>query len=331
MNNWHSFLQLQAPSFLGGHSISFDEASFNYTADLEECSYFSPLVHLGAILVEGSDARKFLQGQVTCDLNELSQDNSICGACCSPKGRALVNFQLHEIDDQKLLVVMHHSLVISIKDELSKYAAFFKVQLVDVSDAYIFFGVASNYAITKDKAPFSCSTFHYNDGRILAVCTLEQAESQWLELKGSSSPIGTDSWRLLDIQSGLALLQEETSGIFIPQMLNLDYLNAISFKKGCYTGQEIVARAHYRGTIKRRMYILKLATSILPAIGEGLINREGKVIGNVTNVARASDKTIEILAVLAIKSADCTQVRFADMGLIDLTQRPLPYEILERS
>ena len=79
------------------------------------------------------------------------------------------------------------------------------------------------------------------------------------------------------------------------------------------------------------MYIFKLATSILPAIGEGLINREGKVIGNVTNVARASDKTIEILAVLAIKSADCTQVRFADMGLIDLTQRPLPYEVLERS
>ncbi|MFT7267245.1 MAG: folate-binding Fe-S cluster repair protein YgfZ, partial [Porticoccus sp.] len=127
MNNWHAFLQLQAPSFLDGHSISFDEASFDYAADPEEYSYFSPLVHLGAILVEGGDAKKFLQGQVTCDLNELSQDNSICGARCNPKGRALVNFQLHEIDDQKLLMVLHHSLVISVKDELSKYAAFFKV------------------------------------------------------------------------------------------------------------------------------------------------------------------------------------------------------------
>lgn len=326
MNNWHSFLQLQAPSFLGGHSISFDEASFNYTADLEECSYFSPLVHLGAILVEGSDARKFLQGQVTCDLNELSQDNSICGACCSPKGRALVNFQLHEIDDQKLLVVMHHSLVISMKDELSKYAAFFKVQLVDVSDAYIFFGIASNYAITKDKAPFSCSTFHYNDGRILAVCTLEQAESQWLELKGSSSPIGTDSWRLLDIQSGLALLQEETSGIFIPQMLNLDYLNAISFKKGCYTGQEIVARMKYLGTLKRRMYRVAItdAASLCTGMPCCFPGTEQSV-GSVISAAYAGNDTYQLLLVLTDDAANKTQLTIGSGNIKEIEYLSLPY------
>ena len=150
-------------------------------------------------------------------------------------------------------------------------------------------------------------------------------------ISGELTPAGQGYSDLLRIRSGSADVTAESSDNFIVQMINLDAQHYISFKKGCYTGQEIVARAHYRGTIKRRMYILKLATSILPIIGEGLINSEGKVIGNVTNVARASDKTIEILAVLAIKSADCTQVRFADMGLIDLTQRPLPYEILERS
>ena len=133
------------------------------------------------------------------------------------------------------------------------------------------------------------------------------------------------------IRSGTADVTAESSDSFIVQMINLDAQNYISFKKGCYTGQEIVARAHYRGTVKRRMYILNLATSTLPAIGEGLINSDGKVIGNVTNVALASDKTIEILAILAIKSADSTQVKFADLDFIDLTQRPLPYEIIERS
>ena len=131
------------------------------------------------------------------------------------------------------------------------------------------------------------------------------------------------------IRSGMADVIAESSDTFIVQMINLDAQNYISFKKGCYTGQEIVARAHYRGSVKRRMYILKLATSTLPTIGEGLINSEGKVIGTVADVALASDKSIEILAILAIKSADCAQIKFAEKEFVELTQVPLPYEMPE--
>lgn len=159
----------------------------------------------------------------------------------------------------------------------------------------------------------------------------ERTQACLSKVSGELIPAGQGYSDLLRIRSGTADVTAESSDSFIVQMINLDAQNYISFKKGCYTGQEIVARAHYRGTVKRRMYILNLATSTLPAIGEGLINSDGKVIGNVANVALASDKTIEILAILAIKSADSTQVKFADLDFIDLTQRPLPYEIIERS
>jgi|TARA_B110000503_G_scaffold38382_1_gene63003 tRNA-modifying protein YgfZ len=326
MNNWYSFLQLQASASLGCHSISFGETSFDYTVNPKKCSYFSPLIHLGAILVEGKDAKKFLQGQVTCDLNQLSQDNSILGARCNPKGRTLVNFQLHELNDQKLLMIMHHSLVVSVKDELSKYAAFFKVCLVDASDAYIYFGLSSNYAVMQDKVSFSSSIFHYNDGRILTVCSLECAERQWLELQRSGVPVGTERWRLLDIQSGFAFLQEETSGIFIPQMLNLDYLNAISFKKGCYTGQEIVARMKYLGTLKRRMYRVAITDTEAPFPGTPcFLPDTEQSVGNVVSAAYAGSNNYQLLLVLTDAAADKKSLMLGSNNIKEIEYLSLPY------
>ena len=128
------------------------------------------------------------------------------------------------------------------------------------------------------------------------------------------------------LRTGSAEVVDKTTDLFIPQMLNLDALGYISFKKGCYTGQEIVARAHYRGAVKRRMHHLQLTAAVLPTLGTEILSPEGKAIGNIVSAATVDDQTIEVLAVLADKSSDSTDIIMAGQNY-QVSHLPLPYEI----
>jgi len=303
MNDWHAFLQLQGASFLNDKEVSFGKNLPDYS-DSGKSQCFSPLTHLGVLSVEGEDAKKFLQGQITCDVKNMSTRYGILGARCNPKGRTLVNFQLHEMEDGKLLLIMHHSLVTYTKDELSKYAAFFKVNLLDVSQEYALLGICLNNIKDELKASFSASTYYYEDSRALVVVPINKAKAQWLELMDSYLPVGTRAWNLFDIQSGFVLLQKETSGTFIPQMLNMDHLNAISFTKGCYTGQEIIARMKYLGTLKRRMYRVSRLNQEIPLIATAVYLPDVKqVVGAVVAAAQVDDVSQELLLVLNDEAA----------------------------
>lgn len=287
--------------------------------------------HRGFIKLSGPDSEKFLQGQVTCDLTQLDTQSSLNGAHLTPKGRIIFLFSITRDSQGALLLETNPSVIELAMASFKKYSVFFKTEITEVTDQFVSVLVSGPNADTIiNKIDADTSRPIDIDTYSLSIST-ERTQACLSKVSGELIPAGQGYSDLLRIRSGTADVTEESSDSFIVQMINLDAQNYISFKKGCYTGQEIVARAHYRGTVKRRMYILNLATSTLPAIGEGLINSDGKVIGNVANVALASDKTIEILAILAIKSADSTQVKFADLDFIDLTQRPLPYEIIERS
>lgn len=287
--------------------------------------------HRGFIKLSGPDSEKFLQGQVTCDLTQLDTQSSLNGAHLTPKGRIIFLFSITRDSQGALLLETNPSVIELAMASFKKYSVFFKTEITEVTDQFVSVLVSGPNADTIiNKIDADTSRFIDIDTYSLSI-RAERTQACLSKVSGELIPAGQGYSDLLRIRSGTADVTAESSDSFIVQMINLDAQNYISFKKGCYTGQEIVARAHYRGTVKRRMYILNLATSTLPAIGEGLINSDGKVIGNVTNVALASDKTIEILAILAIKSADSTQVKFADLDFIDLTQRPLPYEIIERS
>ena len=287
--------------------------------------------HRGFIRLSGPDSEKFLQGQVTCDLTQLDTQSSLNGAHLTPKGRIIFLFSVTRDSQGALLLETNPSVIELAMASFKKYSVFFKTEITEVTDQFVSVLVSGPNADTIiNKIDADTSRFIDIDTYSLSI-RAERTQACLSKVSGELIPAGQGYSDLLRIRSGTADVTAESSDNFIVQMINLDAQNYISFKKGCYTGQEIVARAHYRGTVKRRMYILKLATSTLPAIGEGLINTDGKVIGNVANVALASDKTIEILAILAIKSADSTQIKFSDLSFIDLTQRPLPYEIIERS
>ena len=287
--------------------------------------------HRGFIKLSGPDSEKFLQGQVTCDLTQLDTQSSLNGAHLTPKGRIIFLFSITRDSQGALLLETNPSVIELAMASFKKYSVFFKTEITEVTDQFV------SVLVSGPNADTIINKIDADTSRLIGIDTYslsiraERTQACLSKVSGELIPAGQGYSDLLRIRSGTADVTAESSDSFIVQMINLDAQNYISFKKGCYTGQEIVARAHYRGTVKRRMYILNLATSTLPGIGEGLINTDGKVIGNVANVALASDKTIEILAILAIKSADSTQVKFADLDFIDLTQRLLPYEIIERS
>lgn len=228
------------------------------------------------IQLAGPDSRKFLQGQVTCDMDLLTAESPIKGAHCTPKGRIIFLFTASCDSQDNISLEIHHSVAEIALASLKKYAVFFKTEISDISDGYSADTVPSN---------------------------LER------------------------IRSGSADVVAATSDMFIPQMLNLDALGYISFKKGCYTGQEIVARAHYRGAVKRRMHHLRLSLDNLPNSGDEIRNSEGKSIGNIASAAWADQSTVEVLAVLNDKHSDCHQIQIGEKPLTAVEHLPLPYEI----
>ena len=228
----------------------------------------------GYIELSGPDSRKFLQGQVTCDMTTLSQEQSIYGAQCTPKGRIIFLFKA-SCDEQNNIILQTHSSIVEIAiASLKKYAVFFKTKIVQI------------------------------DGQ-------------------PETPALTD---LQLLRNGSADVTADTTDMFIPQMLNLDAQGYIIFKKGCYTVQEIVARAHYRGAVKRRMHHLQLTASVLPTLGAEILSPEGKAIGNIVSAAKVDDQTIEVLAGLADKSRDSTEIIIAGQSY-QVSHLPLPYDI----
>lgn len=336
MNHWHHFLEQQGAIVdFANHSLAFAETPADYPVLLQQPT-LTPLIHLGVISFQGPDTKKFLQGQITCDVEQLNIDNHLIGARCNPKGRALTSFYLIQVNDDHLLMVMDLSLIQSSIDELSKYAAFFKVELNDVSEEYHCVGLSTNIVINQTNLTQSTTllaNISLRDHRQLLVFPKEQSETLWNTLLEQYKPVGTEYWALQDIRAGIANLQLETSAMFVPQMFNLQAIDGISFKKGCYTGQEVVARMKYLGKLKRQMYQLEIPKQILsiqnlPASGTICqLPEQEQSIGNVVASAHADENTLEILAVLTEEAAKSTTLIIDGEQYTNINFLSLPYEI----
>ena len=230
----------------------------------------------GLIELRGQDSVKFLQGQVSCDLNQLSAGNNVRGCHCTPKGRVIFVFTAGLLDDDRIVLETHPSIVDIAIASLKKYAVFSKTEITDISD-------------------------------------------QDLSIKPKLNS-------LQRIKAGIADITSETTDQFIPQMLNLDLLDFISFKKGCYTGQEVVARAHYLGAVKRRMYLLALSAELAPLSGTVLVDTEGKQLGTIVNAQANKQGQVEALAVLSTSNKAINQV-VLDQTITSVQLLDLPYQL----
>ncbi|MBE0470747.1 MAG: folate-binding protein YgfZ [Methyloprofundus sp.] len=223
----------------------------------------APLSHLAVLLVSGKEAATFLQGQTTCDIKALIDSEPRLGAYCNAKGRTISTFIVIKLQETYQLILTK-DLLDSVRKKLQMYVLRADVQLTDLSDQLCIIGM-HNVELT---AQMNLYPYPQQDNSYLFIAEPSQAQIFCTELqeKHTAQFVAADTWLGLDIQAGIPWLFPETTEKFVPQMLNLDKLDAISFTKGCYTGQEIVARTHYLGQNKRAMYRASGTT-------EGVINK----------------------------------------------------------
>lgn len=297
------------------------------------------LEHEGVLAVSGPDAARFLQGQITCDVSALSVPSSVPGARCNPKGRMQSSFRLLRQGEDQYLLAMAAELVERQRAELAKYAVFFKAQLSDESLRWTRLGVWGRDAeasLESAEIPVPSEVngaIQYHSG--LVVRTAESTFELWVEqdsvaptierLGHSCSVANWEDWLAQRIRLGHGQVVDATYESFIPQMLNLQLLAGVSFRKGCYTGQEIVARMQYLGKLKRRMYRLHMSGDETPAAGSSILDSaSARNVGEVVIAARSVDG-VELLAVLQKDAAQST-LRLADINGPLLTLMDLPYE-----
>ena len=208
--------------------------------------------------IKGPDAEKFLQGQCSADIAALSAGLAAPGCICTVKGRVLCTFVATRVDD-RILLRMSTELIASMRKYLAKYAAFFKVELIEWRTP----SVLERHGSAALKTPFIALNYHLNETAFTeCLVAPENLPAMLEELNGSElNLVSGQTWTAKQIRAGWLNLRVNTTEKYLPHQLNLERLGAISFTKGCYTGQEIIARTEYRGKPKRRMHLIELEVS----------------------------------------------------------------------
>ncbi|NVZ31183.1 folate-binding protein YgfZ [Pseudomonas sp. A4002] len=305
---------------------------------MADSAFFCPLSHEGVLAVRGADAAKFLQGQLTCNLNYLSDTQASLGARCTQKGRMQSSFRILLQGDGVLLAIATELLEPQLAD-LKKYAVFSKSKLTDESAAWARFGVSDADQVLAGlglQLPAETDSVVRSDdliairvspGRAELWAPAAQAQTLHSQLAAQLNEGELNQWLLGQIRAGIGQVMPQTRELFIPQMLNLQAVGGVSFKKGCYTGQEIVARMQYLGKLKRRLYRLSLNAGELPEPGTPLFSpNHNSAIGEVVIAARA-DQAIELLAVLQAEAAESGDVHVGTLEGPGLQLLDLPYQL----
>lgn len=307
--------------------------------DLSTMTYLATLTNKQLLLVKGPDAGKFLQGQVTCDVKELNEPVTRLGAQCNPKGRILLSFRALQMNNETIALRLPASMMESAQKTLGKYIVFSKAKLQDGGNDFALFGLFGDSAAAVASTFFRQLPTTYEgwiekDGSYLIQLAADRFEC-WIAtatvdsfldaIEKQTQKVSADEWQLLDIAAGIGEVYPESYELFTPQELNYQLVNGINFRKGCYTGQEIVARLHYRGKLKRHMYRFEYKNDQIPPPGTTIINSlSGQNAGTVVMAALNQQGKIELLASLLDEQIDQAKVESATEKLSQLS---LPYAI----
>ena len=220
------------------------------------------LSHLGVIRVTGDDAVKFLQGQLTQDVALMSLSESHLAAFCNVKGRMQASFVVFKRSPQEVLLVCNRDILAQTVKRLSMFVMRAKAVLLDASGEFVLYGLAGSAIESIAASASNVWSKHDIDAANLVFLYpgAGQARALWCAPAGTLPPTGPDMplpiWNWLEVRSGIAMVTLPIFEAFVPQMLNYESVGGVSFKKGCYPGQEIVARSQFRGTLKRRAYLV---------------------------------------------------------------------------
>ena len=293
----------------------------------------APLSHLGVIRVEGEDAAKFLQGQLTQDFAVLGLSEARLAAFCSAKGRMQASFVGFKRSPDEILLVCSRDLLATTLKRLSMFVLRAKAKLSDASEAYALFGLVGS-AVPPALPPALWSQWRDGDASVVRLYPAEGlARALWIAPAQAEAPAGgalaESLWQWLDVRSGVATLSQPVFEAFVPQMLNYESVGGVNFKKGCYPGQEVVARSQFRGTLKRRAYLVHGQTPMV--VGEEVFHDGDpeQACGTVVQVAAHPAEGFD--AIVSLQTSAAAQDRLhagkADGPALQLL--PLPYPLLD--
>ena len=344
---WISELTRQGAQFADGRVTAFGDGSNGGFAALADSAVLCDLSHLGLVLAAGDDAPAFLHGQFCNDVLSLGDGAAQWNGWCSPKGRLLVTL-LAWPGRQGLYLLLPRSLQPSILKRLQMFVLRAKVSLSDESDKWVRFGVAGAKAEALLRGIIGAvpvddmSTLHTESARVIrlsatrfvVVASPDSAIALWNQLAdkpAGASRVGASVWDWLSIQQGVITVLPETQDAFVPQMANFELIGGVNFKKGCYPGQEIVARTQYRGILKRRMVLAHIAVATSPMPGDKVFSDAfgDQAAGEIANAAPAPGGGFDMLVVAQLAAIKDNDLKYAALNGPAVIIRPLPYEFPE--
>ena len=309
-NPWQDFLDASGARREQGLVVDFGDPGGELLAG-RDATVMAPLLHLGLLACSGQEAKTFLHNQVTSDINHLSADAAQHSAWCSAKGRMLASFLLFR-QGEDYQIQLAADLLPSMEKRLKMFILRSKVKITDLSARYQLIGLSGAQAeatLLAAGLPVPAKALDTRGQADVKVIRLEATRFEiivatavaaecWAKLAKTAQPVGGPVWQWLDIQAGVPLISQATSEEFVPQMTNFDQLGGVSFHKGCYPGQEVVARTQYLGKVKRHLYRLRCAAPL--AAGQAIYSPENPEhqCGMVANAAPAPQGGYTALAVI---------------------------------
>lgn len=315
--------------------------SHAYTDALATQAVYVDLSNIGLIAFQGDDTTTFLQGQLTNDARQLTQQQAHYSGFCSPKGRLLGSFLLWQQADSTYLQLASE-LQPALQKRLSMYILRAKVKARDAREELVRIGVAGQRAAEMVAAIVGCLpdadmktadsgsklVVRFSAQRYQIIAPVAEKEGLLAQL-AQQHAISVDEayWQWLEIRAGVPTITLITQEQFVPQMVNFDLTNSVNFQKGCYTGQEIVARTQYLGKLKRRMYLVHSDAEM--AAGDEIYSpdMEGQAMGMVVNAQPAPEGGWDALVVMQISSVATQQLHLKSLDGALLSLQDLPYAI----
>jgi tRNA-modifying protein YgfZ len=338
---WLQFLTTQGAHIDAGQVSGFDGVDGSAAAD----GFVVPLIELGLIEATGADAAAFLHNQLTNDIEHLDTTEARLAGYCSPKGRLLATFLTWRTGDS-ILLQLPRELQAPIQKRLQMYVLRSKAKLNDVSLQYAAIGLggaaagATLSALFPEKpdAPLAKvdtasgtlirTADAFNAPRYLWIAPLDVAQKAWPDLSRHLTAVGADVWRLAEIEAGIPQITVATQEKFVPQMVNLELIGGVSFKKGCYPGQEIVARSQYLGKLKRRMLPATLdAEDIAPGMEVYSSADPAQPCGTVVNAAQTGSGGSRALVEIKLSASEGGTVHLGSATGPRLQFGTLPYTL----
>lgn len=340
-SDWQNFLAQQGAHIEDGTVQNFGSLQTELLAAREN-TVLCDLSQFGTIRVAGEEAQKFLQNLLSNDINVVNSKTAQLSSFNSAKGRMLATFMIWQSNSEYYLQ-LPRSLAAAMHKKLSMYVLRSRVKVSDSSDEVISLGLSGSSAADLIKQHFNAvleqdwSVAQHEHGSVIRIAAnrfqistnTQQAITLWNSLAVSAKPAGSGCWDWLNIRAGLPVITPATQEQFVLQMANLDVLDGVSFKKGCYPGQEIVARTHYLGKQKRRMFLAHIETETAVEAGNELFSEEmpDQPCGMVMNASAAPDGGFDLLAVIQISSHESNDVHLHSPQGAKLAFLPLPYAL----